>query len=87
MNDSVSLEEIAKNTTEIGWDVLDFLSKVERVSISELFKKLKLTYPKGTNELNRLEGGLLVSYSKTSSDKRTLHIQISNYGLKLLDYR
>ncbi|MGD9678935.1 MAG: hypothetical protein AB7V16_11395 [Vulcanibacillus sp.] len=84
MDQGVSFVEIAKITSEIGWDILDILSKVENITVNDLCKKLNLYYPKLANELNRLEGGLLIKYSKSNSDKRNVYIQINDYGFEVL---
>jgi DNA-binding MarR family transcriptional regulator len=85
--DSIPLEEIAKNLKSLSWDILSLLSRNESMSCSDIKAKLKLTQPKSTAEISRLEGALLIESSREDDDKRFLKYKLTEYGISVLKYR
>lgn len=87
MNDVIALKDIAKNLNSISWDILDILSKKENIKYNELKKILKISQEKAYKEIARLEGALLIFSKQDDRDKRILRFNITENGLKILNYR
>ena len=83
----IPLEEIAGNLNEVSWDILDMLSKKENLNSKEIRDKLNISLEKSYKELARLEGALLIDSKRDPKDKRYLMMNLTDYGLEILQLK
>lgn len=83
-DDSILLQDIARCLNTVSWDILDMLSKNERLSYGEIKDKLKISQNKVSKEIARLEGALLICSTRNSIDARVNNYEISKNGMNIL---
>jgi DNA-binding MarR family transcriptional regulator len=83
----IPLKEIAESLNDVSWDILDMLARKENINSKEIRDKLKISNEKLYKELARLEGALLIGSKRDPKDKRYLMMNLTQYGIGILELK
>ncbi|MCZ2845861.1 MAG: MarR family winged helix-turn-helix transcriptional regulator [Candidatus Bathyarchaeota archaeon] len=83
----ISIEELAKHRTDVGWEILNLLDLKERLTLNELKGEVRISQEKLYKEIARLEGALLIEAKQDPLDNRRMPYSLTDYGKKILVHK
>ncbi|HEX9058888.1 MAG TPA: helix-turn-helix domain-containing protein [Clostridia bacterium] len=88
MNEEViPLKDIAQKLSPMCWEILNMLSDNDSLTYTEIKAKFGISQEKISKEISRLEGALLIEFTRDYKDERTKKFRITNYGSNIMRHK